>query len=88
MKLLNLKKINPDWIVTGEGSALLSQDPMAFCYETSDEAATREATEEAVRRIPSQVLADELVRRIVISQSIAPDEGEKETNPFPSKKQN
>lgn len=40
-------------------------------YETAGEAAGRSADEETLRRLPSRMLAEELVRRIAVSQEHA-----------------
>ena len=40
-------------------------------YETGEEAVKRWGAIEALRRVPSRLLADELVRRIVVAQSQA-----------------
>ena len=40
-------------------------------YETDEEVTARKADEEALRRLPSRMLADELVRRVAVSQERA-----------------
>ena len=66
--LMRYKNANPEWILTGHGPALVVLPPATPRYETGDEAAERKADEEALKRLPSRMLADELVRRIAISQ--------------------
>ena len=66
--LMRYKHANPEWILTGNGSTFVSAPPAEPRYETGDEAAERRADEEALRRLPSRMLADELVRRIAVSQ--------------------
>ncbi len=66
--LMRVKNVHPEWILTGKGPYSLSKQPEVGHYETGDEAAVRRADEEALRRLPSRMLADELVRRIAVSQ--------------------
>lgn len=65
---MRVKNVHPEWILTGNGSYTLPKQPEAGCYETDDEVAERKADEEALQRLPSRLLADELVRRIAVSQ--------------------
>lgn len=67
--LMRVKNVHPEWILTGNGPYFLPQQPEAGRYETGDEAAECRADEEALRRLPSRMLADELVRRIAVSQN-------------------
>ena len=66
--LMRYKGANPEWVLTGRGPTFVSLPPATPRYETGDEAAERKADEEALKRLPSRMLADELVRRIAISQ--------------------
>ena len=66
--LMRCKHANPEWILTGNGPAFFSIPPGEPCYETGDEAAERQIAEEALRHVPSRMLADELVRRIALSR--------------------
>lgn len=66
--LMRYKLVNPEWVLTGNGPAYVSFPPTEPRYETGDEFAERRANEEALRRLPSRMLADELVRRIAVSQ--------------------
>ena len=69
--LMRYKRVNPEWILTGNGPTFVSFPPTESRYETGDEFAERRANEEALRRLPSRMLADELVRRIALSQDRA-----------------
>lgn len=62
--LMRVKNVSPEWILTGNGACFVLRPPEPGFYETGDDAAERRADEEALRRLPSRVLADELVRRI------------------------
>ncbi len=65
--LMRIKKVFPEWILTGNGpcfAVILSNR-----YETGTEAAERREDEESLRRLSSRALADELVRRIAVSRS-------------------
>jgi len=66
--LMRYKHANPEWILTGNGPAFVSFPSTESRYETGDEATDRKVDEEALRRLPSRMLADELVRRIAVSQ--------------------
>ena len=65
--LMHDKHANPEWILTGNGPALVSF-PARRCA-TSDEDTEHRADEEALRRLPSRILADELARRAMPGQS-------------------
>ncbi|CAK7058623.1 MAG: hypothetical protein DELT_01324 [Desulfovibrio sp.] len=55
--------------VTGKRTQIYISFSLAeFRYETGDAATERLANEEALRRIPTRMLADELVRRVAVSQ--------------------
>ena len=69
--LMRVKNVHPEWILTGKGPCLMTLRPEPGRYETADEAAGRKADEEALRRLPSHMLAEELVRRIAVSQGHA-----------------
>lgn len=66
--LMRVKNVHPEWILTGNGPYTLPKQPEAGRYETGGEVAERRADEEALQRLPSRMLADELVRRIAVSQ--------------------
>lgn len=59
--------VNSEWILTGKGEKYLEVPGDTHCgFATAQEAA--EALE-AVRRLPSKMLADELLRRIAAAES-------------------
>ena len=66
--LMRVKNVHPEWILTGKGPCLMTLPPEPSRYETDVEVTTRKADEEALRRLPSHMLAEELVRRIAVSQ--------------------
>ena len=67
--LLRVNNASPDWILAGQGPRFMGR-PLDR-YETGEEAVERWGAIEALRRVPSRLLADELVRRIVVAQSQA-----------------
>ena len=69
--LMWVKNAHPEWILTGKGPCLIPLPPEPSRYETDDEVMARKADEEALRRLPSRMLADELVRRVAVSQERA-----------------
>ncbi len=69
--LMRFKQVNPEWILTGDGPMFFYFPSSTPRYATADEALERRADEEALRRLPSSMLADELVRRIAIAQDRA-----------------
>ena len=69
--LMRVKNVPPEWILTGKGPCLMTLRPEPSRYETDVEVTTRKADEEALRRLPSHMLAEELVRRIAVSQGHA-----------------
>jgi len=66
--LLRVKNVYPEWILTGNGPCFITLPPKLDCYTTGAETADRRADEKALRRLSSQMLADELIRRIAVSQ--------------------
>ena len=69
--LLRAKNVNPEWLLTGKGNCFLPLPPVAENDESGEAYAVRKADEETLRRLPSRMLADELVRRITASQKEA-----------------
>lgn len=69
--LMRVKDAHPEWILTGKGPCLIPQPPKPDSYETDGEVTARNADKEALRRLPSRMLAEELVRRIAVSQEHA-----------------
>lgn len=66
--LMRYKHANPEWILTGNGPTFISFSPVDLQSEAEGEAEECRADTLALRRLPSRMLADELVRRIVVSQ--------------------
>lgn len=66
--LMRVKNVHPEWVLTGKGPCFISRAQESGCYETGEAFAKRKADEEALRRLSSRVLADELVRRIAVAQ--------------------
>lgn len=63
--LLQWKRVNPEWVLTGCGPCFISLEPED--YETEDEAKERASREELLRRLPARVLLEELLRRITLT---------------------
>ncbi|CAK7015237.1 MAG: hypothetical protein DELT_02231 [Desulfovibrio sp.] len=66
--LMRVKSASPEWILTGKGPCFFPPPQKKGQYETGHDAEQRRLDEEALRRLPSQALADELIRRIAVSQ--------------------
>ena len=66
--LMRVKNVHPEWILTRTGPCFMVQPIEDGHYETGAEFTERQVDEEALRRLPSRKLADELVRRIAVSQ--------------------
>lgn len=66
--LLRVKNVHPEWVFTGKGPCFINRAPEAGSYETGEAFAERIADEEALRRLSSRAPADELVRRVAVSQ--------------------
>lgn len=66
--LMRVRNVLPEWVLTGKGPCYATLPTARGCYETGDAAAERKADEEALKRLPSLMLAVELVRRVVVSQ--------------------
>lgn len=69
--LMRVKSVHPEWVLTGKGPSLIPLPPEPSRYETDVEVTTRNTDEEALRRLPLHMLAEELVRRIAVSQGHA-----------------
>lgn len=67
--LMLVKSVYPEWILTGEGPCFMPKPPETGEYETGDDHALHRADEDALRRLPSRLLADELIRRIAVAQT-------------------
>lgn len=66
--LLRTKNVNPEWLLSGKGPCFMPLPPLEGGYESGDDYAIKKADGDALRRLPSRILADELVRRIAVSQ--------------------
>lgn len=66
--LMLMKNVNPEWILTGKGPYVITRLPVLNDHEIEEVIVAEKSDKEALRRLPSRILADELVRRIVISQ--------------------
>lgn len=66
--LIRTKDVHPEWILTGLGPCFIRAPAQRF-YETGDAVHDRWIEEEALRRLSSKSLADELVRRVAIGQA-------------------
>lgn len=66
---MRVKNVNPEWILTGNGPCSPGIAPESSDrYETGEDFAERQTYEQALQRLPSRALAEELLRRIAISQ--------------------
>lgn len=66
--LLRVKNVHPEWVITGKGPCFINRAQESGRYETGEAFAERNADEEALRRLSSRAPADELVRRVAVSQ--------------------
>lgn len=62
--LARTSDVHPEWILAGRGTRGMRRPER---YETQDEARTHREEEEALQRLPSRMLANELVRRTLLS---------------------
>ena len=69
--LMCTNNIRPEWILTGTGPCYSPAPPKPGHYENGEQFYEDRACEEALRRLPSWMLAEELVRRIAVSQQKA-----------------
>ena len=72
--LLRARNISPEWVLSGAGPCYLAAPAGRGRYLTADEAAgAGEAdiadTQDALRRIPSRLLAEELLRRLAVAEA-------------------
>lgn len=67
--IMRVKNVHPEWILTGNGPRyVLAPTPPGY-YETGEAVQERWAKDEALRRLSSKDLADELLRRIAVAQA-------------------
>lgn len=67
LTLLRVANVNPEWILTGVGPCRIRRHA-ADVYEDEDIARERQKDREALQRLSSRALADELVRRIAVAE--------------------
>lgn len=67
--LLRVKNISPEWILTGRGTC--PESTPGDYYKNAGDAAERREQEDALRSLPSRMLADELVRRTAVADIYA-----------------
>ncbi len=65
--LLRSRNVDPEWILTGRGRRHV-EFPAAG-YEDAYAARARTEAEDALRRLPSRALAEELLRRIAVAEA-------------------
>ena len=73
--LMRLVNVDPEWLLTGRGERLFEAPAGAYegvnrAPEDGDAASEREKALEAVRSLPSRILAEELLRRAVIAEAV------------------
>lgn len=69
--LMRVRNIHPEWVLTGDGPCYIPTQPEPGQYETGEQYAERKLEEEGLKRLPARALAEELVRRIAVSQNEA-----------------
>ncbi len=76
------RNINPDWVLTGRGRPHCEESigGYADAYAAQEEAEVRST----LRRMPSRMLAEELLRRIAVAEAAACRQG---ANYFPLRKE-
>ena len=67
--IMRIKGVHPEWILTGDGTCSILPSESCGYYEPADVAQERRVKQEALRRLSSKDLTDELLRRIVVSQN-------------------
>ena len=67
--LMRVKNVHPEWVLTGDGPCYIPTEREPGRYETGEEFTERKMDEEALKRLPARALAEELVRRIAVSQN-------------------
>lgn len=67
--LMRMKNVNPEWVLTGNGACFAGAPIKEVeVYKTGEEFLEKAMEEQALRQLSSRALAEELLRRIVISQ--------------------
>ena len=67
--LMRTKNVYPEWVLTGCGPCCVCGGTPPGQYEPGDKTEERLADEAALRRLSARSLADELLRRIAVSQA-------------------
>ena len=68
--LTRTKNVSPEWVLTGNGPCFIGHPPKRpGVYETGDEFAERMAEQGVLQQLSSRALAEELLRRIAVSQN-------------------
>lgn len=71
ISILRVRNVHPEWILTGNGPCYLPVPTPPGHYESDDAYQERQREKAALRELSSRALADELVRRIAVSQADA-----------------
>ena len=68
--LLRARNISPEWVLSGAGPCYLAAPAGRGRYLAADETAGPDEAEtlDALRRIPSRLLAEELLRRLAVAE--------------------
>lgn len=68
LTLLRVANVNPEWILSGAGPCRFRRQTEEV-YEDGETAWERQKDYEALQRLSSRALADELVRRIAVAEA-------------------
>ena len=68
LTLLRVANVNPEWILSGAGPCRVRRQTEDV-YEDGETAWERQKDYEALQRLSSRALADELVRRIAVAEA-------------------
>lgn len=68
LTLLRVANVNPEWILSGAGPCRFGRQTEDV-YEDGETAWERQKDYEALQRLSSRALADELVRRIAVAEA-------------------
>ena len=67
LTIMRAKGVLPEWILTGNGPCHVNAAQAPGHYETGDAAAELREKRDALQKLSSRELADELLRRIAVS---------------------
>jgi len=73
--ILRVKGVHPEWVLAGTGPCHPPAAVPSGQYETHDKAQEKWSKEEALRRLSSRDLAEELLRRIAAKHPLSADIG-------------